>query len=146
MVGAREQIYDVVLAGQPPESLRSRFPTMSIRGPDTHTALRRRVNGPALLDDLLEKVSGLGLPLLAVHRLPGGTGGEQTYEVRVDGELGEALLRYLSWSHHVVSGQTRVRIAAVTSELHQFLRACTECGASIQRVRLVTPVRQPQVV
>jgi hypothetical protein len=143
---ARKQIYDVVLACEPPESLRHRFPNMWVRGPETHTALRRRVSGPARLDDLLEKLAGLGLPLVELHRLPGATAEQQTYEVRVEGELGEPLLRYLSWPHQVVSGQTRVRITAATVELHRFLRACTECGASIQRVRLVTPVLQPQVV
>ena len=139
------QVYDVVLGSRPPDSLRSRFPAMSVHRIQTHTALRRRVGGPGQLDDLLEKLWSLGLPLLEVHQLPGATREQQTYEVRVAGEVGEPLLRYLSWSHRIVSGQIRVRIAAATSELHQFLQACTEIGAEIQRVRLVVPARHPQV-
>ena len=65
------------------------------------------------------------------------TRGLATYEVRVAGELGEPLLRYLRWSHYAVPEQTLVRLAAGSADLHRFLRACTDCGASIERVRRV---------
>ncbi|WP_426244825.1 hypothetical protein [Nocardioides sp. LHG3406-4] len=139
-----EPLYDVLLASRPPESLRTRFPDMSVRPTGVQTSLRRRVSGPSQLDVLLEKLCSLGLPLVDVHRLPGATREEQTYEVRIEGEVGEPLLRYLAWPHHVVPGQTRVRIAAASGDLHQFLKDCTECGASIQQVRRVDPSRQVQ--
>ncbi len=139
-----EPLYDVLLGSRPPESLRRSFPTMSIRLTGAQTALRRRVSEPRQLDALLEKLCSLGVQLLDIHRLPGPAGDDQTYEVRVAGEIGESLLRYLSWPHRVVPEQTRVRISAASGDLHQFLRACTESGASIQRVRRVDPARGRQ--
>ena len=137
-------VYDVLLGSRPPESLRDEFPTMSIQVTGAQTALRRRLSGPSQLDALLENLCALGVRLLEVHRLPGPVSQEQTYEVRVDGEVGEPLLQHLSWSHQVVPEQTRVRFAAASNDLHQFLRACTERGASIQRVHMVDPARRRQ--
>lgn len=110
---------------------------MSVQATGAQTSLRRRISGPAQLDALLEKLGSLGLPLLDIHRWPPTGGEEQTYEVRIDGRVGEPLLRHLSWTYAVVPERTRVRIAAASGDLHQFLRACTESGASIQRVRRV---------
>ena len=110
---------------------------MSVQATRTQTSLRRRASEPGQLDTLLEKLCSLGLPLLDVHRFHGPEGAGPTYEVRVDGRVGEPLLQYLNWRHTVVPGRTRVRIAAASGELHQFLRACTACGASIQQVRRV---------
>ena len=135
-------LYDVVLASRPPESLREKFPTMSIRVTAAQTALRRRVSEPRQLDALLENLCALGVRLLDVHRLPGPVSQEQTYEVRVEGEVGTPLLQHLSWSHQVLPEQTLVRIAAASHDVHQFLRVCTESGASIQQVRMVDPARR----
>lgn len=132
-----EPVYDVLLACPSPESLRSRFPRMAVQTIGAQTALRRRVGAPAQLDALLDEVLALGLSLLDVHRLPGPPGAEQTYEVRLAGEIGEPLLRRLSWPHRAVPAQTRVRITASTDELPEVLRDCTESGATIQRVRRV---------
>ena len=85
---------------------------MTVRGVPTQTALRREVSGPAQLDELLETMSEMRIPLVDVHLLPAASGAGPTYEVRVDGEVGEPLLRHLNWSHSVVPGHARVRIAA----------------------------------
>ena len=132
-----EPVYDVLLEGEPSESLRSRYPTLPVQTTGAQTALRRRISAPAQLDALLEKLCSLGLHLLAVHRLPGSADEAGTYEVRVAGEVGEPLMRYLKWPHHVVPRQTRIRVAATSNELHRFLRTCTECGASIEGVHRV---------
>jgi hypothetical protein len=62
-----------------------------------------------------------------------------SYEVRVEGELGEPLLRYLSWSHCVIPGQTFVRVEATPAELDHLLRACTEEGLTIEGVHRIGP-------
>jgi hypothetical protein len=111
---------------------------MTVRSTKTQTALRNRVMESQQLDDLLEKVFSVGLVLTDVHRLP-TTAGLATYEVRVAGELGEPLLRYLRWFHYTVPEQTLVRLTAGSADLHRFLRACTDSGARIERVRRVLP-------
>jgi hypothetical protein len=140
--------YDVHLARRPPDYLRSRFPSMTVRSTGAQTALRERVEEPHQLDVLLEKVFSVGLVLTDVHRVSpcdtpragaGGRSGLATYEVRIAGELGEPLLRYLGWFHYVVPEQTLVRLTAASDDLNRFLRACTDNGARIDRVRRVGP-------
>ena len=157
-----EILYDILLRRRPPEFLESRFPSMTICTTGAQTALRRRVQGPGQLDVLLHKLCSVGLILTDVHRLPaaghdrfptdGGPGSAEvaalsagcvTYEVRVAGELGARLLRYLRWSHYAVPEQTLVRLAAAAPELHSFLRACTDYGAGIERVRRVEACTEP---
>ncbi len=144
----QEVLYDVHLARRPPDYLRSRFPSMTVRSTGAQTALRERVEEPKQLDDLLEKVFSVGLVLTDVHRLPPsdrgriGTGediGLATYEVRIAGELGKPLLRYLRWFHYTIPEQTLVRLTAASADLNRFLRACTDSGARIERVRRVEP-------
>jgi hypothetical protein len=132
----KEALYDVHLACRPPDDLRTRFPSMTVRSMSAQTALRQRVNEPRQLDDLLEKVFSVGLVLTDVHRLPPSSG-LATYEVRVAGELGEPLLRYLRWFHYTVPEQTLVRLTAAQADLHGFLRACTDSGVRIEQVRRV---------
>jgi hypothetical protein len=156
-----EILYDILLKRRPPEFLQSRYPSMTICTTEAQTALRRRVQGQGQLDVLLQKVCSVGLALTDIRRLPaaaqdrapsesgppraevadpgGGSAGCATYEVRVAGVLGAPLLRYLRWSHYDVPEQTLVRLAAAAPELHSFLRACTDYGSSIERVRRVAP-------
>ena len=136
-------MYDVLLTRAPPGPLRSRYPTMTVHPTCRQTALRGRVNEAGQLDQLLETLRSFGLRLLEVHRASGGDGPAGTYEVRVQGELGAPLLRYLRWPHRIVPQQTRVSIEASAAELHEFLRECHECGASIVCVHRVDPVREP---
>lgn len=138
---APEALYDVLLADRLPEDLLERFPNVAVGATGVQTILRRRLNEPSQLDALLEQLCSLGVPLAEVHRSPAARGEERTYEVRVEGEVGEPLLRHLAWPHHVVPGQTRVQIRSAQGELHQFLRACTEAGASIQRVLRLSRAR-----
>lgn len=119
---------------------------MMVREVRTQTALRREVSGPDQLDDLLSTLSEMRIPLVDVHlaQPPAAAGAGPTYEVRVDGEVGEPLLRYLKWSHAVVPGHVRVRIAAATRELLELLRACSESGSTIEHVHLVTADEGPR--
>ena len=67
----------------------------------------------------------------------------RSYEVRVEGELGEPLLRYLSWSHCVIPEQTFVRVDATPAELDHLLQACTDEGLTIEGVHRVGPTPVP---
>lgn len=133
--------YDVLLADRPPQSLLDRFPDVPVRTTAVQTELRRRLGDPSELDVLLEKLVSIGVPLVEIHSSAAGRG-ETTYEVRVAGEVGEPVLCYLDWPHRVVPSQTRVRIGSPRAELHHFLLACTELGATIQRVLRLDPAPQ----
>ena len=143
----RGATYEIRLAGAPPESLRRRFPTMRVRPMRAQTVLFRRSAGPGDLDTLLEQLRSLGLPLTEIHQAPalpvedpderaGARAGEpaRSYEVRVEGELGDKLLRYLRWSSCVVAEQKTARLEATPSELQRFLSACSQHGVGIECV------------
>jgi hypothetical protein len=136
-------VYDVILTDTPPAGVCRRFPTMTVRAVGTQTALRSDTSEPDQLDDLLEALSELRLPLVDLHLLREAPGVGAAYEVHVDGVVGAPLLRYLRWSHRVVPCHARVQIRAAVRELGEFLAACSENGVHIERVRLVTPVEHP---
>jgi hypothetical protein len=58
----------------------------------------------------------------------------KAFEVRVQGELGEPLLRLLGWSHSTVPEQTVMRVEATPQDLNRLLRTCSERGLTIERV------------
>ena len=73
-----------------------------------------------------------------MHRVACAEGAEpEVYEVRVVGELGGPLLRYLKCTHYSVQRQTLVRLTLAADELHRFLQACADSGARLERVRRV---------
>ena len=157
MVGEEQEFqYDVQLTRWPDDTLRERYPQMTVRSTEAQTALRRRVGGPEELNALLVQIGSLGLTLTDVHRVttvedlgPGvargeerpatgaGSAGAGLYEVRVVGELGGSLLRYLKCTHYSVQRQTLVRLTLAADELHRFLQACADSGARLERVRRV---------
>lgn len=147
----RGATYEIRLASAPPESLRRRFPSMRVRAMRPQTVLFRRSAGPRDLDTLLDKLRALALPLTEIHQAPalplvervtrptqeGATA--RSYEVRVEGELGDKLLRYLRWSSCVVAEQKSARLEATPSELQRFLSTCAHEGVGIERVHRLHP-------
>jgi hypothetical protein len=147
--------YDVQLSRRPHESLRERYPDMTVQSTEAQTALRRQVAGPEELSALLVEIATLGLTLTDVHRVasagdaeparrpaparatPADAAVSGTYELRVVGELGQPLVRHLGCTHYPVQKQTLVRLTLLAGELHRFLEACAECGAGLERVRRV---------
>ena len=132
--------YDIQLGRRPPRSVCARFPAITVRTTAAQTAMRCRVEEQRQLDQVLAKLCSMALVLTEVHRLPVADrdlAGAATYEVRVAGELGERLLRHLRLPHYAVPERTVVRLTGAPDELHRFLEACTDTGASIERVRRV---------
>ncbi len=62
-------MYEIRLQRRPPESLRRRFPTMTMQAMRAQTALFREVEEPEELDGLLQKLLSMGLVLTEVHRM-----------------------------------------------------------------------------
>lgn len=149
--GQAAATYEVHLQGSPPETLIARFaPTLVGRVP-AQTVLMRRVTSQDELATLLERVLAVGLVLNDVHELrvasraPDATRqvtGQRTvsraYEVRVDGQLDEALLRFLRWKHRYLPEQAALTLEGTTEEVHEFLSACCRLGLGIERVRRLT--------
>ena len=147
-VGQRGVQYEVQLTGHPPDWLRADHPEMVLRTVPAQTALRRRVDHPRDLDELLREIGTVGLTVTGVHRavatrrgpLPvSRETGAATYEVRVVGELGRPLLRHLRCTHYSVPQLTLVRLTTTGAELTRFLHACLDSGVTLEQVRRVDP-------
>lgn len=135
--------YDVQLGCKVPTSVEAQHRFARTRTTRTQTALVGQVRQPEQLDTLLAEVFSVGLVLHDVICLTRPDGdGVATYEVRVEGEIGEALLSHLRWRHRVVPEQTLVRVVAGPADLLQCLKEYTDAGVIIEGVRRVFPVRR----
>lgn len=139
--------YEIRLQARPPSWLRERFDTLRVGRAPAQTALFSRVESSQELDVLLARLSSLGLTLAEVHevKLPAaredGTDSRQqpsSYEVRVDGRLGDTFLNFLRWRHCTVPEQTTVRVDARPHDVLQLLATCSDLGLGIERVRRVS--------
>ena len=114
------------------------------------TVLMRRVASQDELASLLDRVLAVGLVLNEVHELPGRlaaverdaqVAGQRTvyraYEVRVDGQLDGASLRFLRWQHRHLPEHAAVWLEGTAEEVHEFLSACCRLGLGIEQVRRV---------
>lgn len=145
--------YEIHLQSEPSEALVSRFAPSRIGRRHAQTVLTGRVASQDELATLLERVFSLGLVLDEVHELrvashfpgkPRPGGGSRTvlraYEVRIDGELDEALLRFLRWQHRSLPEQAALWLEGTPEQVYAFLSDCCRLGLGIERVRRVTPV------
>jgi hypothetical protein len=130
----------------------TRFAPSPVRRTEVQTVLMRRVASQDELATLLERVLAVGLVLNEVHELrvasrppssspPVAEQGRisRAYEVRVDGKVDGALLRYLQWHHRHVPEHVLLRLHGTPEHIHDFLDACCDLGLGIERVRRITP-------
>jgi hypothetical protein len=115
--------------------------------------LIRRITSQDELASLLERVLTVGLVLDDVHELrvtprepkakPGVAAGRRTvyrtYEVRVDGRLDGALLRFLRWQHRHLPEHAAVWLDGTAEDVYEFLGDCCRLGLGIEQVRLSRP-------
>jgi hypothetical protein len=143
--------YEIRLRGTPPDSLAQGLTSIRVGRSRAQTVLFRRVESPAELDWLLASLRSLGLCLAEVHELalpitaeapspePHGERwpGPRNYEVRVDGELGDTLLRFLRWRHCLLPEQTSLCVEADPDAVLELIAKCSELGLGIERVHRV---------
>src|SRR4051812_17508842 len=142
--------YEIHLHGTPSEALAERFAFTRVRRRPAQTVLMRQVTSQDELAGLLERVLALGLVLNEVHELrvagksrppsssePGRRSTFRAYEVRVDGQLDSALLRFLQWHHRHLPEHAAVWLEGTPEHVYAFLSDCCRHGLGIERVRRV---------
>jgi hypothetical protein len=142
--------YEIHLQGTPSEALGARFSFTRVRRRPAQTVLMRRVTSQDELAALLERVLALGLVLNEVHELRLGSklqheapseAGQRTvsraYEVRIDGQLDNTLLRFLQWRHQHLPEQAALTLKGTPEQVYAFLSDCCRLGLGIERVRRV---------
>jgi hypothetical protein len=129
--------YEVFLRGTASGSLGSRSPGPALRAAPTQTVLFRCVRDVSELDTLLDRLRSSGLVVADIHGAPPPAQKSATlryYEVRVRGELGAKLLRYLGWSHRLVTHRHVARHKVSERDLDTFLAQCAEAGLVVEQV------------
>jgi hypothetical protein len=63
----------------------------------------------------------------------------RSYEVRVEGRLGDALLRYLRWSDRTPPVESVVRVRLSAGGLQRLVASCVDRGLLINRITRVEP-------
>lgn len=133
--------YEIGFDGDVVDLVRRVLPTAHVLSSPTCTVLWHHLRDTEELDTLLDALLTLGITPLVVYEAAGGVRRGQgrpgrqaqvgesagavppmpTYcEVRVDGRLGDAILRHLRWSHRVVQ-TTVVRVRASQEALRGML-------------------------
>jgi hypothetical protein len=150
--------YEVCLRGSMPEHLRRRCGGMDVQADWPQTVLFRCVRDVSELHTLLDRLGSTGLVLTEVHaaaqtpearsEFSGHASGTASryYEVRVRGELGDRLLRYLGWSHRLVADRQVARGEVSAHELSTFLLSCSAAGLAVDRIRRTVTARPPALV
>jgi predicted trehalose synthase len=142
--------YEIHLQGTPSEALGARFAFTRVRRRPAQTVLMGRVASQDELADLLERVLALGLVLNEVHEVrvaskpqhpsppeAGQRSVSRAYEVRIDGQLDNTLLRFLKWRHQHLPEHAAVMLECTPEQVYAFLSDCCRLGLGIDRVRLV---------
>jgi hypothetical protein len=112
--GSVDRLYELGFDGNVAAAVQSISPSAQVSTIPACTILWRRLRSADELDDLLDSLLDMGITPTEVHEASGGVhrrsgqgvsggGPRTTYcEVRVRGQLGDAVLRYLGWSSRVV--------------------------------------------
>ena len=61
----------------------------------------------------------------------------KAFEVRIEGQLGESMLRLLGWSHVTVPEQTVMRVDVTPAALQSIVKACIDRGLTIERIHRI---------
>lgn len=121
-------MYEITLRGAPPASLTARFRPISLSPVPGATILSRRVTDSAEVNELIERLRSLGITPLEVHA------SSDSYEFRIEGELGDSTLHYMQWAARLDQERTVMRVPATQEELRVILEELANSGIQIDHV------------
>ena len=141
--GSGERFYELGFDGNVMAAVQSISPSAQVTTGPVSTILWHRLSSIDEFDDLLDSLLDMGITPTEVHESAGGihrspdpAAGQDdsgaspatTYcEVRVCGQLGDAILKYLGWSHRVAE-ITVVRLRASDEALRALVGRTSEVG------------------
>jgi hypothetical protein len=129
--------YEIRIRGAIARPLSELFPDLRVGWSPVETVLYRDISDLVELDLLLERLQSMGLVLSELRENPPAfpTSPEvRSYEVHVEGRLGQALLGTLGWSSRIQPEQSVVRMGGEAGDLDHLLESCSECGLVVDRV------------
>ncbi|HET9649734.1 MAG TPA: hypothetical protein VFP34_16095 [Microlunatus sp.] len=118
----RVRTYEIGLDGDVAGLVRSISPAAQVIGSPVCTVLWHRVDDADELYAVLDALYAMGISPREVHEAPAGA--RRHCEVRIDGRLGDAVLRQLHWSYRVLQ-TTIVRVRTSQDALRSMLSELT---------------------
>ena len=135
----RWAVYEITLHGAPPVGLTARFPSLTLYSVPAATVLARRVVDPSEVDGLTEQLRSIGITPLEMHT------SFPHCEVRIEGLLGDSIVRYLRWAARFEPERTVIRVLTTPEQLQLILDELADSGTGIdhlirRQARLVRPL------
>lgn len=129
MVGDEQRaVYEITLHGAPPAGLTLRFPSLTLYSVPAVTVLSRRVVDLAEIDGLTEQLRAIGIaPVEMRASFP-------HCEVRIEGRLGDAIVRYLRWAARFEPERTVIRVLNTGEQLQLILDELVDSGTGIDHL------------
>jgi hypothetical protein len=128
MGGERLAVYEITLHGAPPAALTARFPSLRLYSIPAVTVLSRRVVDQAEIDGLIEQLRAIGITPLEMHAAT------PFYEFRIEGRLGDPVVRYMQWEARFEPERTVMRVLTTPAQLQLILDELAEGGVGIDHL------------
>jgi hypothetical protein len=121
-------VYEITLHGAPPAGLTARFPSLTLFSVPAATVLSRRVVDLAEIDGLIEQLRAIGItPVEMRASFP-------HCEVRVEGRLGDSIVRYMRWSARFEPERTVIRVLTTGEQLQLIVDELVDSGTGIDHL------------
>jgi hypothetical protein len=131
-----EAVYDITLRGAPPTGLVARCPAARLYATPVTTVLSRRGADDEQIDGLIERLRSIGITPMGVRAgsVPGNVQHESYCEFRIEGRLGDSMVRYLQWAARLEPERTVIRLLTTRDGLHKLLEELADSQVRIDHL------------
>jgi hypothetical protein len=131
-----EAVYDITLRGAPPTGLVARCPAARLYATPVTTVLSRRGADDEQIDGLIERLRSIGLTPMGVRAgsVPGNVQHESYCEFRIEGRLGDSMVRYLQWAARLEPERTVIRLLTTRDGLQKLLEELADSQVRIDHL------------
>jgi hypothetical protein len=128
MHGEGRAVYEITLHDAPPASVTARFPSLMLYSMPAVTVLSRRLVDAAEIDGLIEQLRSIGITPLEMHA------SAPYCEFRIEGRLGDSIMRYLRWPARFEPERTVLRVFTTAEDLQLILDELADSGIGIDHL------------
>ena len=131
-----EAVYDITLRGAPPPGLVARCPAATLYATPVTTVLSRRGVDDQQIDGLIERLRSIGITPMEVRAgsVPGSVQHEAYCEFRIEGRLGDSMVRYLQWAARLEPERTVIRLLTTRDGLQKLLEELADSQVRIDHL------------
>ena len=131
-----DAVYDITLRGAPPAGLVARCPSARLYAMPVTTVLSRRGVDDEQIDGLIERLRSIGITPTEVRAgsVPGNVKHERYCEFRIEGRLGDSMVRYLQWAARLEPERTVIRLLTTRDGLQKLLKELADSQVRIDHL------------